>query len=339
MNTVTNVFKIKFKKVLFHSGFKLHRNTFYRAVNDIVQTVMLIEKRPIYSVGFSVMPLFWGFSDLSNEGYSIHELRSGKMKRHWEYHPSSPFQYNDDEEYVLINSEDKYIEEMIDNMLNIVITHVIPFFERAYDCKSALEMIKEYETSIYGHDIAVKNEAAQYWWHIKLGLYERALEHLQVVKRNRQLHNEDNMFDRANRIDETKMLIDYFKLQYELATSIDVHQTRKDMLSRDSINESFKRNLQSDSWQTICSVGNPMIAKKQIRAAERELMKLLDENSPRSKELSELKIAKEKKLRDASEYFSELIELLSIPDTAYFRMHIKAKEEKSRAFLENLSKN
>ena len=338
MNLITKIYKLRFKRTLIPHGFKVFGSSFYKVINDVVQTITLVERQPTYTVSFSIMPLFWGINSISNEGYLINQLRKGKMKRQWEFHSSSPLQYNDDEEYLPIVSESQYVEQMVNCMLSIIISDVVPFFERAIDCKTALDEIRKFETYLYGNEYAEKNEASNYLWHIKLGNYDKALKAIRGIMKHQQASGETEQLDRHYWIKSTEQLIARYKLQYELATSDDVQQSRLDMLLREDITNNFREHLLSDGWEMIFSIKNPSVAKKQIKELENDLALLMDENSPRSKELMELEISKKKARAGIDEQYSKLIELLTIPDTEYFHKHIKEQEAKSLEYLNSIGK-
>ena len=79
MATIAKVYKSKFGEVLKPCGFKLYRNTFYRVVNDVMQTVMLIKTRTSCTIQFSIKPLVWEINDLYCEGYDVSDLRDSEI--------------------------------------------------------------------------------------------------------------------------------------------------------------------------------------------------------------------------------------------------------------------
>jgi len=117
MSHISKIYKSKFKDALAQHGFKISGATFCRFRNDVVQAIALDAKYTTYDVGFGIIPLFWGQECVGHTNYFISKLRRGKMKRAWEFHPDSPLQHNDNEEYVLTASKDLYLEQIAESML------------------------------------------------------------------------------------------------------------------------------------------------------------------------------------------------------------------------------
>jgi len=343
MNTITKVYKSKFKEVLSPYGFRTFRNSFYRIVNDVVQVIRLDKSADSCTIEFNIWPLSEGIVDLSSwRGYNISELRSGKVRgRHWQFEKFSQYAKNRQGIYETLVADDGDIEDIVDDMLLVITSCVVPIFEKAIDCNSALEEIKKHDIYVYGEKIAAVYDSRRHWWYIKIGNYEKAMQGLTSIIEQHQSALDTNLkkFDRLVQIEVRREYIDYYTLQYELAKSNDPVQTRLDMLSNENLPQRFREHLLSEGWEIAFSVGNPSIAKRQIRDFERALKELMDENSSYSKELIDTWRKCKERADESIEQYSNLVKLLSIPDRAYFHKIISQNELQSQEYFASPSKN
>jgi len=338
MSSVSKNYLLKFQEALNPYGFRAYGNTFYKEVNDVLQSVMIKETRFGCSVVFNITPLAWVIEDLHIDGYNISELRNGKMKGwDWEFRPSSHSSKNANGEHDTIILSDGSKNDIATKMLSIVISFVIPFFERAVDSASALDALERYEALIsYTDSFCALNKYSKYWMYLKVQDYKKAIQYLkEVIEQNKAALNY-KQFDRHIKITQTENAIKYYQQQYELAVSEDPHQMRRDMLSNANINDNIKSKLLSDAWEMIFSIRYPSVAQRQKKAFERELKKLKNADSPHSKELNTMEANYNRRGHESIEKCNRLIELLSIPDVSYFQNLIMENESKSRQYLNNL---
>ena len=168
MSEITKIYKSKFKESLSPLGFKLYRKTFYREVNDVVQMMMLDNWDSRYTVNYGVQPLCLGLTSLEFDGRTIHEYRKGDFDighREWEVFCHFAGEKASNEEL------GKYVDEM----LSIVHSHVMPYFERRVDWQSWLNQF-------------YKRDGTEYdaWIEIKVGNYEKAIPTIQKQLERKQ---------------------------------------------------------------------------------------------------------------------------------------------------------
>ena len=334
MGTITTVYKSKFKEVLNPYGFKLYRSTFYRVINDVVQTIMLKKTHYNCSIHFTILPLVLEISDLYCEGHDIYELRNGKMrKRPWEFVPSKLGAKNAEGEQEEISFNEGSIESIVDSMLSIVVSHVIPLFEKGVDCKSAIEEINKYGIAVYGEELAESYDHGRYWWYIKIGDYKKAIECLQKsIKRIRF-----NPYEKIWQLKLKNETLVNLKLENERTFSA-AQQVNLNLLSCNKTNEKVKEQFLNHIEHTKKSNVKLIVLQQRILELEHEIEQLKDPNSLLSKELKDQEVEYEGRIRKAVEPLQKLIDLLSIPDIEYFKKVIEEKEAKSLEYLKAPSK-
>ena len=162
--SVSKKYKQLFKEVLAPYGFKLYKKTFYRAINDVVQTVMLCKTSTNFTVDFNIAPLCLPVRDLYCEGYDISILKEGRGS--WDCWPEI---------------EENAFEEII----ALFKQHVIPIFEHGVDAASAYDELLRLEKKIYaGVPGGVINHYAFYLMCVRAHDYERAQQHFkEIIKR------------------------------------------------------------------------------------------------------------------------------------------------------------
>jgi len=177
------MYKTKFKEYLSPLGFILYRKTFYRIVNDVVQTLMLNNQDNAYTVHFGITPLFIKIQNLHIEGHEIHHLRKDGFMRVPGFICGDKLWYNYCP-FAMTKLSTTDGEKVADEMLDIIITHVFPILERGNNCMAgSIEMRKYYEFVCDIHDIPLpaNNDILyiSHYCYIKLGEYENAIALLQ----------------------------------------------------------------------------------------------------------------------------------------------------------------
>lgn len=157
MSSITNIYKTKFKERLNPYGFSLYRKTFYRVVNDIVQMIMLSNWDSDYTVEYDVYPLCLEIQDLYVAGPAIHEYREGNFQNNFKRWGTWPCPFTREK------PSNEVLEEYVEEMLSIVQSHLMPFFEKVVDWESWYEYISKKNAGNHG-----------VWVYIKLGDYETA---------------------------------------------------------------------------------------------------------------------------------------------------------------------
>ena len=334
MSNLTSKFKSLFKKTLFPLGFKLYKNTFYRVVNDVIQTLMLVRTDSSCTVEFDITPLALGIEDLNFESfYSISRSREGNMKGwDWQFVASSLHKQNVKGDYETIVFNDGSIDNIVENMLKVTISHIIPIFEKGIDCKSALDVLRNYELITYGKELYKAKTYGVYLTYIKIGNYDKAISYL----RENIQKMLDNPYDIKLLLDIKQQHLNIAKLKYELVTSENFQLKKNDILVRDDVDEDFKKQLiLSDTIYKAKPADFVSSLESMISMFENEIEQLLDVNSSMTIELKVKEIEHSNKMKNEIEYCYYQIELLSIPDVEYFQKLISENEARSISYLLN----
>ena len=167
---IEKVYKERFKELLTPMGFKISRKTFFKVVNDVVQTICLVKNRYECSIGFDIVPLSLGLTHLDIDGYSISMYREGVLKGwDWRFEPSEMYTNG---KHIVFN--DGSIDDIVDSMLSVVKSRVIPIFSRAIDCQSALTELEKHEREVYGEVLFTSVRNSAYLTYLKRSEYENA---------------------------------------------------------------------------------------------------------------------------------------------------------------------
>ena len=172
MDIFLKKYKDAMKTEMAKYRFKSCGKAFYRVINDVVQYFVLHRWVPYgrsCTIDFNIFPLCIGIDkkDLSSASYDIGKL-SNRSK--WL-------------EYDL--SKEESVIETIDTLLVETKENLVPFFERATDCKLSYEEICNLQRRIYTQvpgGIIMHNNAFV-GFTIKMGAYDKALEHLKAIEK------------------------------------------------------------------------------------------------------------------------------------------------------------
>lgn len=192
MEVFVQSYKQMFKTIALEYGFKSHKNSFYRVVNDVVQYFVLHKWVPFgrsCTIDFNIYPLCIRVdkSNLSSASYDI--IRLLDKPCWWEYNP---------------NNNDNVLE-VLREMYIATKEHLIPFFEKATDCASAYEALCSLEKSIYTGIPGgiITNDYGKVCFAIKIGAYYKAIEHLKAIeKQNRTIDTQT--LDALNQYEKEK---------------------------------------------------------------------------------------------------------------------------------------
>ena len=170
---IEKTYKERFKELLKPIGFKISRKTFFRLINDVIQTIMLVKTRYNCTIGFDITPLSLGITHLDIDGNSISVFREKPFQRwDWKFEPAEIYS---SEGHIIFNDGSE--EDIVNCMLSIVKTKVLPIFDRAIDSKSALYELEKHEMGIYGQ-VLPSSSRSTYLTYLKLGDYKKAHEFL-----------------------------------------------------------------------------------------------------------------------------------------------------------------
>jgi len=174
---------MKFEESLSPYGFRLYQKCFYRAINGVAQSVALKTHSYGFEVYFHMRPLFLGETNLFAEEFPINIFRESFQRyTHWDkFCPFTGRKWTE-----------KDLEIIVSEMLSIVITYVIPMFERVTDWKSGDNEIKKHNEGYFEKIQATAQYVPglgqdEYYKLIKLGEYEKAID----IAQERILTNTD----------------------------------------------------------------------------------------------------------------------------------------------------
>ena len=153
------LYKNYFKPRLVPHGFLLHKKTFYRVRNDVLQTLIMRNMGQIYSIEFSITPLCIGISDLYTGCYDVSMLRKNG-KGGWD-------------------STQEPFESIVQEMWMVVAEYVVPVFEKGVDVISADKELLQYQIAHYA-PIMHKRTPIEQWALLKAKNYKRAFELLAI---------------------------------------------------------------------------------------------------------------------------------------------------------------
>ena len=337
MTSILKEYKMKFRELLNPYGFRSSQKTFYRVINDVLQTLMLRTKGINCSVDFNILPLSLGITDLYCEGYSISILREGRIKNwDWTFEPSLVYHQNEEGVFEPIVFNDGTIENIVEDMTIIVKNKVIPIFERGIDCRTALEELEGFEEAVYGKRLFIPISRSSYLTFLKTGNYKKASQYLHEVIQKKSC----NHYERIRVIREKEKRLKIAKAECELITSSDYFKTKADIQSRNDLDKEFRKNLvRSDMfYQNAKNTGHLQRLLDAIPILENDIRQLNNVNSAMAKELKEKEFEHSNKVNKEIEPILEEIKLLSIPDTGYFQKLITDNEVKSLEYLKYPSK-
>jgi len=251
----------------------------------------------------------------------------------WCFEPSSLYHQNSAGDFETIVFNDGSINDIIEGMLSVVVPHVMPIFEKGIDCKSALDEVKNYEASVFDEKTCMINDSRRYWWYIKIGDYVTAIKGISAILDDMSF----NIYSRQNQVGIREKRLQYIKLDYEIGMSDDYRQTKKTVLSREDIDSEYKRTLLSRDmfFENYKLSRFPSMAMNDITKLKNEIEQLMDTSSPLSKDLRIQETEHEKRKHPKVNFFSNLIDKLSIPDVGYFQNLIAQNEAISYEYLKH----
>ena len=195
MRALVSQYKSLFRIELEKYGFTNHKKTFYRVVNDVIQTLMLKNTRFDCTIEFNILPLSLLIDNLYCEGYSIAMLREQEMRgRSWRYHPSLLYDIGLKEKHRELHFNDGTKEDIVQNMMLIVLERVIPIFERVDNCVSALQECVKFEEAVYGKVIFIPNNST-YFTHLKTENYDEASLYIAALIKGSEMAIAENIAD------------------------------------------------------------------------------------------------------------------------------------------------
>lgn len=248
---IEKVYKEKFKELLTPMGFKISRKTFFKVVNDVVQTICLVKNRYDCSIGFDILPLSIGLTHLDIDGYSISMYREGVLKGwDWKFEPSEMYTNG---KHIVFN--DGSIEDIVDSMLSIVKAKVIPIFSRAIDCKSALTELEKHEREVYGEIQFTKVSQCTYLTYIKLKEYKNAYEFLA-----RQITSEEEVI--AHNVMYRKKFAEIIKNdetpeEYQNAAQVRLQEKRDELIKLSIPDAEYFQKMIADGERTSLELLKP----------------------------------------------------------------------------------
>lgn len=168
MDIAKKEFKSLFKEPLEAEGFTYAGNTFYRHVNDVLQTLTLRKTFCTFEFRFGIFPICIPISGFLPCGilYPI---------AYYEGDQPRPFSYSYDQ---------SNIHELMEQGLSVIVREIIPVFQSGTDCKTAYEAVVDAQRRMFSgtpdgmilHDISLE------WMALKNRNYEQAhIHHLSRI--------------------------------------------------------------------------------------------------------------------------------------------------------------
>lgn len=220
MSEIIKQYKKQFGEVLKPLGFKLYKRTFYRVINCIIQTLMLVRTETTCSIDFDIIPLAMGIEDLYCEGYSISGFREDMNRQgNWELEPSTHYLQSEDGTFEKVKVDDGDAGGIVKNMLSVVTTHVIPIFERGADANSAYAELVKIEKMIYtGIPGGISSHYTLALLCIRAQEYQKAYDHMANIIKKWDKAYEHKLAEREKRgeLEKPSRLFDSFILEYNM---------------------------------------------------------------------------------------------------------------------------
>ncbi|MDP3487834.1 MAG: hypothetical protein Q8S19_07875 [Bacillota bacterium] len=158
-------YKEIFKPLATKHGFRIHRQAFFRVINDVAQFFVL--RRDGYgrtcTLEWAILPLCMGLKRGSfASGMDVAPFL--KKYEWWEYDPGKP--------------ED--IEQALTELLTVFKNFLLPIFETSTDSASAYEAECSLDRKMYGE--VFMHSSSKTCFTIKMGDYAKAVEHLRAIE-------------------------------------------------------------------------------------------------------------------------------------------------------------
>ena len=337
MRKAKHIYNKMFGELLFLHGFKRHQSTFYKVVDDTLQTVMLKATSHDCTVDFNIIPLALGITDLYCEGYDISMLRRDNMKgRSWklESYSITDLGLRGSSEARLF--DDGNVMDILHEMREIVEQHIIPIFQRSTDSKSALSELQKYELSVYGKKLFTSCSTGAFLTNVKYGNYDDAIAYLNHCIAQRT----DNPYDKGRVLSQKRKSLIIAKLKYDLVTCDNYQDLKSEILAKDDIDEEIKNQvLANETFYLMARRSNfAKRIKQSIAELEREIAELKNEDSRNSLDIRERSANFVKEAETEIADFRRKIELLSEGKVDEFELEIREKEAISNAFLNSICK-
>ncbi|MDP3487368.1 MAG: hypothetical protein Q8S19_05475 [Bacillota bacterium] len=166
MDVFIKEYKQIFKPLAIEHGFRIHRISFFRIRNDVLQ-FFLLRRHPVggrsCTIQWGVLPLCMGLDRGSlMDGEEIGRLIS--RIPWWGYEPRDP----------------ESIRRAISELAFVVKKSLLPLFDQAVDSASAYQAECDYDVSAYGQVLMLSSSKICYA--IKTGDYARAIENLRALE-------------------------------------------------------------------------------------------------------------------------------------------------------------
>jgi len=164
MNSLSSHYKNVFGKELVPLGFHLYKKTFYRVINDVVQTIMLRKTETNFTLDFDVIPLCLPVDDLYCEGFDLANIG----KRWW------------------WDCYGEIGEDIFAEPLAFFRQYAFPVFERSIDSSTAYDELVNFKNTYYASIVNDEVRVASYYlflMSVKVNDYEKAHRHLSAIMR------------------------------------------------------------------------------------------------------------------------------------------------------------
>ena len=171
MRTVKSEFKDVFKAPMEEEGFTYAGNTFYRHVNDVLQTFTLRKTCCTLHFRFGIFPVCIPISEFLPCGilYPVERYVEGRAR---------PFSYP---------YEPKDVRGLMEQGLEVVKREAIPVFRSGIDCKSAYDTVVNAQSRMFTGDPnrMVLHDICLRWMALKNKDYEHAyVHHISMIALN-----------------------------------------------------------------------------------------------------------------------------------------------------------
>jgi hypothetical protein len=174
-------------------GFIRHQDTYYRIINDIVQSFTLIKEVEDCKLSVDLIPLCLG-CDFKKWGFLYHQIGIGKDGFTYD----TWWKYRDDEED---------IHRVVNEICSVCNQYLPSFFDSTSDCRKYYEFITGYQKKYMG---GVFHYPDEIYASLKSGLYEEAINHIDILnKTNKRIGSANIRLMKHEKKHSNKEIEDY----------------------------------------------------------------------------------------------------------------------------------
>jgi hypothetical protein len=207
-------------------GFIRYQNTYYKIVNDIVQSFILIKMDDECKLAVDILPLCLGH-DFKKWGFLYHQIGIGN----YGFDYDKWWEYRDD-------SED--IHRVVNDICKVCNKYLLDFFDSISDCNKYYEFITGYEEKYMG---GVFHRPDEIYASLKSGFYEKAINHINIMNRKNSKIGSENL--KIMKHEKKHSSEDIETYEKEMEESLSFYEGVKSLIvnqNYDSINRLLAKN-------------------------------------------------------------------------------------------------